>query len=77
MSLTVKGFERSWLILIDLGASASYVRLRSLEENQEYAEAPRAQEDDFITVRLATGARVFTPKVPINLLVKTLDFDSI
>ena len=41
---TVKGFEEPWSILIDSGASGSYVRRRSLEESQQYAEALKAHE---------------------------------
>ena len=73
---TVKGFEKTWSILIDSGASSNYVRRRSLEGNQQYAEALKAQDGDSITVRLATGARVTVPKVPLNLGLKLLDFNS-
>ena len=76
-SATVKGFKEPWLILIDSGASGNYVRRRSLEESQQYAEMLQKHEGDVITVRLATGARVTVPKVPLNLGVKFLDFDSI
>ena len=64
---TVKGFDKPWSILIDSGASNNYVRRRSLEGSQQYAEALKAHEGDFITVRLATGSRVTVPKVPLNL----------
>ena len=74
---TVKGFDKPWSILIDSGASCNYVRRRSLEGSQRYAEALKAHEGDSITVRLATGMRVTVPKVPLNLGVKFLDFDSI
>ena len=74
---TVKGFDKPWSILIDSGASNNYVRRRSLEGSQQYAEALKAHEGDFITVRLATGSRVTVPKVPLNLGLKFLDFDSI
>ena len=74
---TVKGFEKPWSILIDSGASSNYVRRRSLEGNQQYAEALKAQDGDSITVRLATGARVTVPKVPLNLGLKFLDFNSV
>ena len=73
----VKGFDTPWSILIDLGASCNYVRRRSLEGSQHYAEALKAHEEDSITVRLATGNRVTAPKVPLNLGIKFLDFDSI
>ena len=76
-SATVKGFEESWSILIDSGASGNNVQRRSLEGSQQYAEALKAQEGDVITVRLATGARVTVPKVPLNLDVKFLDSNSI
>ena len=74
---TVKGFEKPWSILINSGASGNYVRRQSLEGNQRYAEALKAHESDVITVRLATGTRVTVPKVPLNLGIKFLDFDSI
>ncbi|CAI5739863.1 unnamed protein product [Peronospora farinosa] len=77
VSATVKGFEKPWSILIDSGASGNYVRRRSLEGSQLYAEALEAQEGDSITVRLATGVRVTVPKVPLNLGVKLLDFNSV
>ena len=77
MLATVKGFEKPWSILIDSGASSNYVRRRSLEGNQQYAEALKAQDGDSITVRLATGARVTVPKVPLNLGLKFLDFNSV
>ena len=63
--------------MIDSGASGNYVRRRSLEGSQQYAEALQAQEGDSSTVRLATGARVTVPKVPLNLGLKFLDFDSV
>ena len=75
-SATVKRFEEPWSILIDSGASGNYVRRRSLEGGQQYAEALKAHEGDVLTVRLATGARVTVPKVPLNLGVKLLDFNS-
>ena len=74
---TVKGFSKPWSILIDSGASCNYARRRSLEGNQQYAEALTAHKGDSITVRLATGSRVTVPKVPLNLGIKFLDFDSI
>ena len=73
----VKGFEKQWSILIDSGASCNYARRRSLEGSQRYAKALKAHEGDSITVRLATGSRVTVPKVPLNLGVKFMDFDSI
>ena len=73
----VKDFEKPWSILIDSGAFCNYARRRSVEGSQFYAEALTAHEDDFITVRLATGSRVTVPKVPLNLGIKFLDFDSI
>ena len=76
-STTVEGFKEPWSILIDSGASGNYVRRRSLEGSQQYAEMLQKHEGDVITVRLATGARVTVPKVPLNLGVKVLDFDSI
>ena len=72
----VKGFEKHWSILIDSGASCNYSRRRFLEGSQQYAEALKAHDGDSITVRLATGSRVTVPKVPLNLGVKFLDFDS-
>ena len=74
---TVKGFEKPWSILIDSGASSNYVRRRSLEGNQQYAEALKAQDGDSITVRLAMGARVTVPNVLLNLRLKFLDFNSV
>ena len=47
------------------------------EGSQRYAEELTAHEGDSITVRLATGSRVTVPKVPLNLDIKFLDFDSI
>ena len=57
-SAMVKGFEKSWSILIDSGASGNYFRRRYLERGQQYAEALKAHECEFITVRLAIGSRV-------------------
>ena len=74
---TAKGFERPWSILSDSGASSNYVRRRSLEGSHQYAEALQAHDGDSITVRLVTGARVTVPKVPLNLGVKFLDFNSV
>ena len=42
-----------------------------------YTEALQAQSSDTITVRLATGKRVTVPKVPVNLGIKFMNFDSI
>ena len=77
VSATVKGFDKPYSILIDSGASGNFVRRRSLEGSQQYAEALKAQEGDVITIRLATGARVTVPKVPLNLGLKFLDFNSV
>ena len=63
--------------MINSRASGNYVRRRSLEGSQQYAEALKAHEGDVITVRLATGARVTVPKVSLNLGAKVLDFNSI
>ena len=73
----LKGFEKPWSILIDSGSSCNYARRHSLEGSQLNAEALTAHEGDSITVRLATGSRVTVPKVPLNLGIKFLDFDSI
>ncbi|POM79687.1 LOW QUALITY PROTEIN: Hypothetical protein PHPALM_2580 [Phytophthora palmivora] len=73
---TVKGFEKPWIVLIDSGASGNYVRRSTVEGSQLYAEALRARASDVVTVRLATGTRVTVPKVPLDLGVKFLDFDS-
>ncbi|GMF15551.1 unnamed protein product [Phytophthora fragariaefolia] len=74
---TVKGFEKPWTILIDQGASGNYYGRRStMEGSQLYAEALRAR-DDKVTVRLATGTSVTVPKVPVDLGVTSLDFDSV
>ena len=65
----VKGFEKPWSILTDSGASSNYVRRRSLEGNHQYAETLQAHDGDCITVRLATGARVTVPNVPLRFEV--------
>ena len=57
---TVKGFDKSWSILIDSGASGNYFRRCSLEENPRYVEAIEAHKGDTITVRFATGTLVTT-----------------
>uniref|UniRef100_H3H512 RNA-directed DNA polymerase n=1 Tax=Phytophthora ramorum TaxID=164328 RepID=H3H512_PHYRM len=74
---TVKGFDKPWTILIDSGASGNYARRSTMEGSRQYAEALVARTSDIITVRLATGTRVTVPKVPVNLGVKFLDFDSV
>uniref|UniRef100_H3H760 Reverse transcriptase domain-containing protein n=1 Tax=Phytophthora ramorum TaxID=164328 RepID=H3H760_PHYRM len=74
---TVKGFDKPWMILIDSGASGNYARHSTMEGSRQYAEALVARTSDIITVRLATGTRVTVPKVPVNLGVKFLDFDSV
>uniref|UniRef100_H3H492 Reverse transcriptase domain-containing protein n=1 Tax=Phytophthora ramorum TaxID=164328 RepID=H3H492_PHYRM len=74
---TVKGFDKPWTILIDSGASVNYARRSTMEGSRQYAEALVARTSDIITVRLATGTRVTVPKVPVNLGVKFLDFDSV
>ncbi|GMG18399.1 unnamed protein product [Phytophthora fragariaefolia] len=48
-----------------------------MEGSQPYAEALKARNRDIVTVRLATGTRVTVPKVPVDLGVKFLDFDSV
>ena len=73
---TVKGFGKTWTILIDCGTSGNYVRPSSLIGSQLHAEALEAQGSDTISVRLATRPHV-TPKVPVNLGVKFMDFDSV
>ena len=76
-SSSINCFEEPWSILIDSGASSNYVRRRSLEGSQQYAEALKAHEGDVITVSLVTRTRFTVPKVPLNLGVKLLDFNSI
>lgn len=73
----VNGFDNTWIILIDSGASSNYARRRSLEGSQPYAEALRAQNSETITARPATGTCVTSPKIVINLGVKSLDFNSV
>ena len=73
---TVKGFDKPWSSLLDSGASCNYARRLSLEGSQQYVEALIAHDGVTITVRLATGTRVTVPKVPLNLGIKFLDFDS-
>uniref|UniRef100_H3H286 Integrase catalytic domain-containing protein n=1 Tax=Phytophthora ramorum TaxID=164328 RepID=H3H286_PHYRM len=74
---TVKSFDKPWTILIDSGASGNYARRSTMEGSRQYAEALVARTSDIITVRLATGTRVTVPKIPVNLGVKFLDFDSV
>ncbi|GMF20254.1 unnamed protein product [Phytophthora fragariaefolia] len=74
---TVKGFEKPWTILIYSGASGNYDRHSTMEQRQLYAEAIRACDRDIITVRFATGTSVTVPKVPVELGVIFLDFDSV
>ena len=63
--------------MIDSRVSGNYVRRRSPDGSQQYAEALKVHEGDVITVRLATEARVTVHKVPLNLGVKFVDFESI
>ena len=63
--------------MINSGASGNYVRRCSLEGNPSHIEALKAHKGDTITVRLATGTLVTAPKVPVNLVVKFFDLDSI
>ncbi|GMF56586.1 unnamed protein product [Phytophthora fragariaefolia] len=74
---TVKGFEKPWPILVDSGASGNYARRSTMEGSQLYAEALKARNRDIVTVRLQTGTRVTVDKVPVDLGVKFLDFDSV
>ncbi|GMF46723.1 unnamed protein product [Phytophthora fragariaefolia] len=74
---TVKGFEKPWTNLVDSGASGNYARRSTMEGSQLYAEALKTRNRDIVTVRLATGTRVTVPKVPVDLCVKFLDFDSV
>ncbi|GMF37906.1 unnamed protein product [Phytophthora fragariaefolia] len=74
---TVKGFDKPWTILVDSGASGNYARRSKMEGSQLYAEALKARTRDIVAVRLATGTRVTVPKVPVDLGVKFLDFDSV
>ncbi|GMF49847.1 unnamed protein product [Phytophthora fragariaefolia] len=74
---TVKGFDKPWTILVETGASGNYARRSTMEGSQLYAEALKARNRDIVTVRLATGTRVSVPKVPGDLGVKFLDFDSV
>ncbi|GMF47931.1 unnamed protein product [Phytophthora fragariaefolia] len=73
----VRGFEKPWTILVDSDASGNYARRSTIEGSQQYAEALKARTRDIVTVRLATGTRVTVPKVPVDLGVKFLDFDSV
>lgn len=73
---TVKGFDNPWSVFIYSEATCKYARRLSLEGSQQFVEALRAHEGDTITVRLATGTRVTVSKVPLNLGMMFLDFDS-
>ncbi|GMF38628.1 unnamed protein product [Phytophthora fragariaefolia] len=73
----VRGIEKPWTILVDSGASGNCARRSTMEGGQQYAEALKARTRDIVTVRLATGTRVTVPKVPVDLGVKFLDFDSV
>ena len=53
-----------------------YARRLSVKGSQHYVEALKAHESDHITVLLATGTRVTVPKIPLNLNIQFLDFDS-
>ena len=64
-------------MLIESGASGNYVRRSSLVGIQQYAEALHTHGMDTITVRLARGIQVTVPKVPVNLGIKFMDFDSV
>ncbi|POM73641.1 LOW QUALITY PROTEIN: Hypothetical protein PHPALM_9496 [Phytophthora palmivora] len=70
---TVKGFEKPWIVVIDSGRRAI---MSGVPLWKRYAEALEAHTRDIDTVRLATGTRVTVPKVPLDLGVKFLDFDS-
>ncbi|EGZ20552.1 hypothetical protein PHYSODRAFT_250152, partial [Phytophthora sojae] len=48
-----------------------------MDGSQLYAEALVARRSDIVTVRLAAGTHVTVPKVPVDLGVKFLDFDSV
>ena len=63
--------------MIDSGASGNYARCCSLKGNPRYVEALKAYKGDTITVRLATGTLVTTPRVSVNLGVTFFDYDSI
>ena len=62
----VKGFEKTWIILIDSGASGNYARRSTLEGSQLYAAALHARRGDTVTVRLATETHVTVPKVLVD-----------
>ncbi|OWZ09347.1 hypothetical protein PHMEG_00017969 [Phytophthora megakarya] len=59
---TTKDFENTWNVLIVSGPSGNY--------------ALQAHSRDTVTVRLVTSVRVPEPKVPLDLGVKFLHFDS-
>lgn len=55
---TVKDIDKFWSILIDIRPSGNYVKCRSMEASQQFAEALKAHEGDVYTVHWATGVRV-------------------
>ncbi|OWY94076.1 LOW QUALITY PROTEIN: hypothetical protein PHMEG_00036302, partial [Phytophthora megakarya] len=73
---TVKDFDKPWIVLTDSVATGNYVRRFTVEGSQLYAEVRQAHSRATVTVRLATGACVTKPKVPLDLGVKFLGFDS-
>ncbi|ETI29890.1 hypothetical protein F443_22989 [Phytophthora nicotianae P1569] len=73
----VKGFDKPWSVLIDSGASGSYVCRSTVDGYHQYVEALREPRRDKISVRLATGTLVTVSKVSIDLNMKFLDFDSV
>ncbi|OWZ14113.1 hypothetical protein PHMEG_00012447, partial [Phytophthora megakarya] len=61
---TVKGFDKPWILLIDSGASGNYVRRSTVEGSVT------------LSLFVLRRVRVTEPKVPLDLGVKFLDFDS-
>lgn len=70
----MKGFEKTWTVLIVSGVSVNYGRRSTMEENQLYVGALAAKRS--ASVRLTTGTRVTVPKASVDLDVKLSDIDS-
>ena len=75
VTAVVKGYPRSFRVLVDSRASKNYAREQSVAENSALFHAAMKKNSGTISVRLATGLVVTSEKIDIDLAIKFGDFD--
>lgn len=75
---TVKGFDQTFNVLIDSGATANFISRRALmREQSAYLRCEKQKIRERMKARLADGALIDVATEQVKLPLKFLDFDSL